>query len=207
MKNCAKVKDSEFSLICSKEPTDLCKQKDDVSVFSDSRVEAGVGSRSSRRAATEPKDVTCGSGKESRGLMPWTRLKGTEELQKLTRHVRKGKGVFGCTPWVYFFLTWFLLIIEWGSWRLLFWTLCRSTLYLLTFQRCYIMRFVYLMSNKGKCALIFSILFCFIKKGWSQCTECVITCTVLCIHGLYYMFSFLFKTINLLSQLFFFFLS
>lgn len=53
MKNFAKVKDFEFSLICIKEPTDLCKQKDDVSVFSDSRVEAGLGSRSSRRSVQQ----------------------------------------------------------------------------------------------------------------------------------------------------------
>lgn len=53
MKNFAKVKDFEFYLICSKEPTDLCKQKNDVSVFSDSRVEAGLGSRSSRRSVQQ----------------------------------------------------------------------------------------------------------------------------------------------------------
>lgn len=50
MKNFAKVKEFEFYLICSKEPTDFCKQKNDVSVFSDSRVESGLGSRRSRRS-------------------------------------------------------------------------------------------------------------------------------------------------------------
>lgn len=74
MKNFAKLKELKFCLICSKESIDLCKQNNNVNMFSGSRVDAGLGRVSPTGGLCSilaQRRMICASGQEGRDLVQY----------------------------------------------------------------------------------------------------------------------------------------
>lgn len=69
MKNFAKLKEFEFYLILQEEPTGRCKQKNDINIFSDRRVEADLGRITPAGdwcSSLAKRHMICDSGEERR---------------------------------------------------------------------------------------------------------------------------------------------
>lgn len=114
-------------------------------------------------AAVQPKDMSVMVRMGRRDLIQLVFTKWTKQLYKLITCKGSGKEVFLlCSLDLFVFnwvVHWFLLIVELGQLRATVMNFVQK--YLLTFQRCWNVRYVHLLAYKGKCALIFSVFVLF----------------------------------------------